>query len=231
MVLTALSAILFPLLIGLGCWQISRGGQKALALETLQGQVVPVSSLGDLPELAGSGVRVRLSGRFVEGADLLLDNQPLRGFPGLAVLTPFQLQEGGVVLTSRAWLSAAGDRADFASAVPPLLQSADAEVLAEIWPLPASMLDSSGARQGWPKVVQKLEIDELQNWFGTSLAAVVAWQLTPAAGFSLPATPSAGLTPLNHYGYAGQWFALAATLLVMYLWYGFSRARRRDHDD
>ena len=37
--------------------------------------------------------------------------------------------------------------------------------------------------------------------------------------------PLASIGPERHLGYAVQWFALAATLLGLYLWFGVRQAR------
>lgn len=222
-ILTLLTAAVVPLTIALGYWQLDRAQEKQFLMEALQQPELRVSSLDELPA-STAGRRVLLTGRFLADRDVLLDNQPRQGRPGWALMTPFRLQHGGLVLTSRAWLPVTARRENFAEAVPP----AAAELLGEIAlraefraiPSQRPALNQVGPGQaGWPKLVLQLQLPQIARWLDEPLADGIAWNLEPIGGHPPPAHPLAYMTVERHYGYALQWFALGLTWLVLYLLY------------
>lgn len=242
--LTLLVLLLLPLTVALGVWQLQRASYKQTLLDLLAAPAVQISSAADLSSSdplfssdptqgqAGALERARavLAGHFVQGRDLLLDNSPKNGAPGLAVISPFQLSGGGTVLVFRGWLPAIGHRRDFASALPPLSAKAALApdgLRVELSPPPGSLLTSGEASAGWPKLIVRLDMDEASGWLQRPLAPLVAWSLQPVGALPLPQRPSQGFSPARHFGYALQWFSLAGVLLIAWLWRGLANARQR----
>lgn len=226
--MSLLALMLMPLTLSLGIWQLHRGEEKRALLEQLAMPTQHITSVRQLPD-AGERTRALLYGGFLPGRDLLLDNQPRAGTPGLAVVSPFALQNGGLVLVVRGWLPATGYRRDFAAALPPLADSSRQSpdgLPVELSPPPPSLLTSSEPSAGWPKTVVRLNIADVSGWMRQPLAPLVGWSLQPVGGLPLPQRPSSGFKPARHFGYAVQWFALSAIVLLGYLWFGFAAGRR-----
>jgi surfeit locus 1 family protein len=72
-------------------------------------------------------------------------------------------------------------------------------------------------RSHWPRVVQYPRFEELRCLLGEDLVEGLLW-LNPGEphGFRREWV-SNEFPPERHYGYALQWFALAATLLVLFI--------------
>ncbi|MEQ8355502.1 MAG: SURF1 family protein [Kiloniellaceae bacterium] len=94
-------------LIGLGSWQVQRLGWKneqiALRQERATGAAVPLPRSFSDP----GGVeftRVALQGRFLHGQEFYLGARTENGRVGLNVVTPFQLEDGRVLLVNRGWV-------------------------------------------------------------------------------------------------------------------------------
>jgi surfeit locus 1 family protein len=77
---------------------------------------------------------------------------------------------------------------------------------------------------GWPKIVQFPAVDELSAMLGLQLVPGLLL-LDPAEpdGYRRDWRPS-DFGPERHIGYAVQWFALAATLVILYLAWSFRKS-------
>lgn len=223
-----LSLLVPPLLVltlSLGVWQLNRADYKRQLLDELAAPPLHIASADALP--AAGRTQAVLNGRFIQGRDLLLDNSPRAGIPGLAVVSPFVLRDGGAVLVFRGWLPAVGRRSDYASTLPSLpSEKADFShgLPVELAPL-YSPLASAEATAGWPKFVVRLDTEQISAWLQQPLSPQVAWSLEEIGSLPLPPRPSQGFSPARHLGYAAQWFALAAVLLIGYLWRVLAAAR------
>ncbi len=215
---TVAAAALFGLLSGLGFWQLDRAAEKEArraALEAGSAVVLDETVLGDpVREFA----RVDLEGRYDASHQFLQDNRTHRGQPGYFVLTPFRTNGYGAVLVNRGWVPAGPDRA----ALPEIGVPGSEQRLRGTVRLPREDLfvlgDTGYAAAGWPRVVQRVEIDAMQRALGYPLAA---WLVTvdPEAphGYVREWAAAPGLSPDRHRGYAFQWFALAAALFAIWV--------------
>ena len=84
--------------------------------------------------------------------------------------------------------------------------------------------------EGWPRVVQRVELDRIQEQLGKPLLPFVL-RLSPASdhGYGRDWQIRTGLTPERHVGYAVQWFALAAALAGLCGWVAVKRAPEEPH--
>src|SRR5476649_186606 len=102
--------------IQLGNWQQRRAAQKiALQAKLAQGDAAAPLVLDGAPLDAGAVEfrRVALTGEFVRGWPLYLDNRPYQGRAGFYLLMPFKIAGSGMhVLVERGWLprGAASDK-------------------------------------------------------------------------------------------------------------------------
>ena len=215
---TVAAAAVFALLCGLGFWQLDRAAgkeERETAFETARAIMLDETSLdGGTTEFA----RVDLEGRYDPFHQFLQDNRTHQGRPGYFVLTPFRTAGHGAVLVNRGWVPAGPER----TVLPEVAAPADALRLRGTVRLPREDLfvlgDTGHAAAGWPKVVQRVEIDAMARSLGYSLAAwLVALDPDAPHGYVREWKAAPGLSPERHRGYAVQWFALATALLGIWV--------------
>lgn len=227
---TLAAALLFPVLVWLGLWQLDRAGEKrALSSAFERGAGTPLA----LEEAAAADLyrRVRAGGRYDSERQFLIDNMVHQGRNGFYVLTPLAPAGGGpALLVNRGWVPQDPARRRLPEVA---VAETPRELDGRVGKLPAAGLRLGEAQReaaSWPNVRQFPEISELEQALGTKLRPWVLL-LDPAApdGYLREWRPPA-LGPERHLGYALQWFALAATLLVIWIVLTWKRsARERRH--
>jgi surfeit locus 1 family protein len=225
---TVAVALALPLLCVLGIWQIHRGHEKEqLLAQAASAGAMPALELNALSDTdrVAEGRPVRVRGEFLSSRQGLLDNQVRDGRVGYDVLTPLQLSGGGaVVLVDRGWLERGARRADV-----PRWQTPDGEVSVTGYlraPTDVPLVDGRVAETlGGFWVVSEIDPQRLGEYLGMTLQPRIL-RLNPASehGFRRD-WPVVTMSPQRHYGYAVQWFGLAAALLVLYVVAGRRRAR------
>ena len=226
---TLATAAMMPLLIGLGMWQLGRADEKRtiertvaeraearpLAIDAARWDVLNQDI--DPEEMVYLSVSIR--GSFQGERQYLLDNRTRDGVAGFHVLTAF-MPEGaaGGVLVNRGWIPL-GERRDRLPALPvpagPVFIRGAIEGRRE--PLP--LLGASGyEQQGWPKIVQRVELESIEAQLELPLLRfVVLLDAEAPAGFVREWKPYYGISVERHQAYAFQWFSLALALAVIYL--------------
>ncbi len=218
--LLAAALMLMTSFAGLGFWQLERAESKRALLsgyEAAQHAAGPtVQRAQGLQRLMAERpfARLTLVGRYGT-RDVLLDNQLSQGRPGWHVLTPFQLADGSVVMVNRGWIPLPAGR----RTIPALPSAPPVDRVSGI----ATRLARPGLRvaqqpaQGWPRVMQYPSAEDLSAALGRE---VLPWQILldpEAAGGFVRAWAPQVMPPARHLGYAVQWFALAATVLIVAL--------------
>ena len=216
---------LLAVLIGLGVWQLQRAQEKRelLAREALQAVAAPLG-VAEVERLGDPAFRpVRLTGRFDAAHSLLLDNRQRGGRPGVELLQPFlDRPSGRWVLVNRGWLPWPDRR------TPPAYATPDGELnlQASVYRSPgaAFLLGDGAPGAGWPRLVNTVDAAALWRELGREGLADEL-RLAPGPASYVGDWPLVSMGPERHLGYAVQWFALAATLLGLYLWFGVRQAR------
>lgn len=224
---TVVAAALLLLLCSLGFWQLDRAAGKEAALvrfEAARSTLLDETALGRDPyEFA----RVDLVGRYDSAHQFLQDNRTYRGRSGYHVLTPLRTASHGAVLVNRGWVPADPDRNSLPEIAAPRgpvrLQGTVRLAREDLFVLG----DTGYAAPGWPRVVQRVELDAMKRSLGYSLADWLV-ALDPAApnGYVREWKAAPGLTPDRHRGYAFQWFALAAALFSIWVAVNLKRSGR-----
>ena len=223
---TAAAAAVFALLCGLGFWQLDRAAGKEDRQAAFDAARVAGLDEAALAQEPYEFARVDLGGRYDPAHQFLQDNRTYRGRPGYYVLTPFRTARHGAVLVNRGWVPAGPDR----TALPEVVAPAGEVRLQGMVRLPREDLfvlgDTGYAAPGWPRVVQRVEVDAMQRSLGYPLAAWLV-ALDPAAphGYVREWKAAPGLTPARHRGYAFQWFALATALFTIWVAVNLKRLR------
>ena len=219
---TVVTLLLLPLMTGLGLWQLERADWKQALVDTHEGRarlspiaLRPGAEIGDEAQYR----RVFARGYYDMEHQLLLDNKTYQGHAGYHVLTPLRLAESdAVVLVNRGWVSLGKSRAEL-----PELPGTDGEVLVDAMvQLPPMKLfrlaDIDEVNAAWPKVVQQVEMGELEQLLGVTLEPLILLlDKDDAFGFIRDWKAVYGVTVDKHRAYAVQWFTLAVVLLLIYI--------------
>jgi surfeit locus 1 family protein len=225
---TAAVLVSLVILLALGCWQVSRGRYKARLLEGVGLQVlVPPLDLSttETDMVLAERQRVILRGHFLVDRQGLLDNQIHDGTVGYDVLTPLQISGSDqVFLVDRGWLPRGPRRSDIAAWDTPI-----GEVTLTGWlgrPNDIPFVSGSAIERLGPLwVVAEISLPDLQRVLGLDLSPmVVRLEAESAHGF-LRSWPVVAVSSQRHYGYAVQWFGLAAAMLGVYGVAGWRRAK------
>ncbi|CAG8868963.1 hypothetical protein PS627_03307 [Pseudomonas fluorescens] len=222
-------ALLLPGLIGLGCWQLGRAEQKRelLAMQAERQVEAPVS-VGQLS--AASDVayrRVHLEGTFDGEHSLLLDNRLRDGQVGVELLQPFQDQASGLwLLINRGWLPWPDRRVPVAIDTPAHSLALNAWIY--VAPGSAFQLRADPVGGRWPHLLTAIDARQLwpqlqREGFAHEL------RLEPGPASYRLDWPIVAMGPEKHLGYAVQWFALAAALVLLYLYFGWHNHKERPH--
>lgn len=223
----------FLLLMALGFWQLQRAEEKdALYGSFYQKSQRPPVDLGDV-SLKGDDRekflwrKARAWGRYPEDKVFLLDNQVVNGEPGYFVFSAFAIRDRDArVMVNRGWVPAGGYR----DVLPDIHTPREALTITGTLVQPPS----SGIRLGpVPEEEMKNNISRMQNIDLEVLQEILGYDLLP---YILQLDPSSaggytrewrlpGFGSERHKGYAFQWFALAAVLLIIY----FSIYFRKHH--
>jgi surfeit locus 1 family protein len=173
--------------------------------------------------------RVRMTGEFVSGWPLFLDNRPQGGRAGFYLAMPFKIAGSEQhVLVLRGWLPR--DPQEYAR-LPQFATPAGTVTIEGVATASAGKVMQLGA-PGTVKpgaIVQNLAVDEVARASNLRLEPFFVQQTGPAAaGEGLvrdwPA-PSSGVD--KHRGYAFQWYALAAMAALFFVMTGFRSGRKQ----
>jgi surfeit locus 1 family protein len=214
--LPGLAALFFlALTLRLGFWQLDRADAK-LALQAAHDRAaaLPVLDLDATPAPLPYR-RARVSGHFDSAFGIFLDNRIREGRAGYHRIVPL-VYRGGTLLVNRGWLPAAGDRS-----VPPAAPASPARVTLEGLLVPASShyLELSSHDVSGP-VWENLDLARYRTWLRHDLPDLVLLQTSPADDGLVRDWPRPDSGASRHLGYAAQWFAMAAAIVGLYLYYG-----------
>ncbi|MFO7858066.1 MAG: SURF1 family protein [Ectothiorhodospiraceae bacterium] len=216
--------VLFPVLVALGFWQLDRAAQRAAledAYESRDQRPTVDLNREDPPADTELPYNAEVAGRYRTQRQLLLDNQTSQGEVGYHVLTPLQITgRDAVILVDRGWVPAGDDRDE----LPAIPGPDDAvTITGHLDDGPATGLRLGAMTpdtDGWPLRIQYLDFTALEERLDMPLHHRVL-RLDPNAehGFRRDWGPAfrEGYGPERNRGYAVQWFALAATLLIVFV--------------
>lgn len=204
---------------GLGRWQLGRALEKEAQLAQWQAVLTQRQPQALREALAAQVAWVSVRGRFLPAPALLLDNQRRGQAVGVRVYRVFEASDSTRLLVELGWLPLPPDRRL------PVLETPDArtlEIPGLLLPPPSPGLALGPDRSEvdatrW--LLTRLDLPSLSDALQVSLAPRVlrpdpAWPGGHARDLDLHANT---LPPDKHRGYALQWFALAATSVIIAL--------------
>jgi surfeit locus 1 family protein len=222
--MTLAALALLTAFLGLGFWQLERMREKQALFAAFEAGAARLERLADIePARAQRYARVMAVGRYDSAHQFLLDNMTHDGRVGYRVLTPFDPGEGNTVLVDRGWVALGVTR----DVLPNIAVARSARsVVGRLDDLPAAGIElpAQGTANTWPRVLSYPRMSDLESALGRSLQARIIL-LDPAQpdGFVRAWQPS-HFPPERHLGYAITWFALAATVAVLFIALNLRRA-------
>lgn len=210
-------AILVVQFAGLGAWQISRGLEKRANQQLFQ----------DEKEFArwqnGMDVRphqrLRATGRYDDDHQILLENIIVNSRHGYYVITPLiGLSGEPVLLVNRGWIEKTAEPLDVSRLhLPP----DPLTIRGRAGSLPRAgmkMGEAVNAGDDWPKGAVYPSFEEVADALGRNVQPfVLLMDNEEEHGFYRHWVPTE-FGPGKHFGYALQWFAMAAVLSGLLIW-------------
>lgn len=220
---TLFALALLPLFLGLGRWQLQRADEKALAQVAFEERErAAPQDIATLPEQPEPYTRVAAVGHYDNAHSFLLDNRILHGHFGYEIITPFVLQQmqgaqqqARRLLVNRGWI-----QGDPARVQRPAIVAVEGEVeLTGYVYRDNTKLTyfGNGGEQQWPKLIQNLLTDDLQQRLGQPIHPFILRLDAGAPGAFSTDWQIVSMGPERHIAYAVQWFAMAATLVVVWV--------------
>lgn len=206
-----------PALLALGFWQLDRAEEKRqrqAALEQAQAQA-PASLNAENAQALPVYRRVLVEGRYLEDRNWLLDNQQRNGQVGYDVITPFELNDGSILLVNRGWIAGGTSREERPD---PPVPASEVTLFAQ-WLSPSDhpLLDGESKEAGWPKVILAVDPEPMAEHLGRPVLNRYARLDEGSPGALLIDWPELEVSAAKHMGYAFQWFAMALAVVVWFL--------------
>jgi surfeit locus 1 family protein len=222
------TAIGVAVAIALGNWQLDRGAQKRalkVQADTLAAQP-PIHVGGEA--LSADSValrRVEARGVFEPQHAVYIDNRIHASVPGYHVVMPLKIDGSERrVLVNRGWVARPALRSEL-----PVVKTPTGPVsitgIATI-PHPGAFARMDTVVEG--RIVQNLPIERYTQMTPISVQPFVLRQDRALDDGLVRDWPAPDFGIEKHYGYAFQWFALAATLTGFYAYTQLRNARRKD---
>ncbi len=230
---TIAAMALVVVFVSAGLWQWGRMEYKqALREQRQRNATLPALRLpGKLPSTDRVGRKVVVDA--VLGQWLLyLDNRTHQGRPGYHVLAVARLKgRRQAVLVNLGWVPQGADRRRLPVV---MVRSGRYRIRGLINPIPAvgiRLVSPDMRSDRWPKRVQYIDVEWLQKKTGLSLLpfVILADEGQPPHGFVRDwrgiADGKMHMPPERHLSYAVQWFALALTVIVVWVLMNMKRTK------
>jgi surfeit locus 1 family protein len=207
--------------LALANWQLNRAHEKEARAERLEvlARDAPVALGADEVRVADVEWRkVVARGRFEPRHAVFIDNRIHRGVAGYHVVMPLELGRardgsGRYVLVNRGWIAGSPERGNAPKVITPAgtVQITGTAVV----PTKRFLELSPDVTEG--NVWQNLTLERYRAAVPIAVQPVVIQQESTLDDGLVREWDAPNLGVDKHYGYAFQWFALGATLLVFYL--------------
>ena len=225
--LAFLAVLFICFFTSLGMWQLARAQQKKILLKSFAERTLltPLTA-HDLDQHRDLRFyQARITGTFDNAHTLLLDNKISHSSVGYEVYTPFKIKENSTyILVDRGFVPMGKNRSDLP--IVPAIQGAITIIgMLNLPPRYVAFGALHDDKIKWPLRVEYINQAEIEKLFNYSLLAYTL-SLKPADGAAFTMEWQAvTMPPERHMGYAAQWFALALTLLILFVALNCDRSR------
>lgn len=217
--LALLTLLFISAFVSLGFWQLSRAHQKKILLQAFSERshhTLTAQALTRTTDLRF--FQIRLHGTFDNAHSFLLDNKIFHGQVGYELYTPFRAEELKVnILVDRGFLPLTHSR----SILPVVREITGPVTITGMINHPPLYFALGAINESsqihWPLRVEFIHLSKLATFLDYPLypylilikpedkaAYPIEWQILT-------------MSPEKHLGYAVQWFALALTLLILFI--------------
>ena len=205
------------LTVALGNWQLGRGQDKSALAQRIAAANRDAPLELSQTEARAEDVawrRVEVSGRFEPKYAVLIDNRILHGVVGYHVVMPLKIAGGERhVLVNRGWVAGTSAR----GTLPEIKTPAEVVRITGLATVPSQRYLELSSQVAEGNVWQNLTLERYRAAMPILLQPVVIQQENEIAdGLKREwSAPDLGID--KHYGYAFQWFAMAAAIVIIYL--------------
>lgn len=206
----------------LGVWQLSRATQKqarqlAMDLQTAKPPLTAGMLLATQDPMSLLHRRAWLRGSWAPSKTMVfLENRPMAGRTGFVVVMPFILEGGqGALAVQRGWVPRdINDRTRV-----PKIDTADGmvEIEGRLALPPSDLYALGGPTAG--TIRQNLSLPQFALETGLQLLPLTLQQTGASPEGLLREWPVLNMGIEKNYGYAAQWFGMAALFTLLYLWF------------
>jgi len=221
--ITVFTLFFLPLTISLGFWQLDRADQKILLQKSLEALEQPIIlpndqglTLGNLNNFQ----RVTLNSTFIKPFVWLKDNQVVSGKVGYDAIGLIKV-DADLLLVNRGWFASYGQRNPL-----PSVDWVSGKVgltgrLVRVQANPYQLGIDTYSDQ-YPQLIQAITPSLLAKHLATSIeGALLPWVLildTAGDATLEPHWRASTMASQKHLAYAWQWFGLALTLCLLYIY-------------
>lgn len=231
---TLLTALLIYLMIFMAQWQAGKAEYK----ENLREKIVArkdLSPIGmdELPAAIDDRLflPVSLAGQYDSEHYFLLDNRVHNGRVGYDVYAPLTMPNGGSILVNRGFVAQGKTRQD----LPRIETPAERLQLKGLLDRPPSktvvLADNVHQATAWPRVLQYVDLDEIQNMLGYTMFDMILWLDADDPHSLMAHQPALNLDSAKNTGYAFQWYAMSIALLIIYFFVNTKRIENNEPDE
>ncbi len=223
--------LLLPILLALANWQYDRAQQKQQLLAAIEknsaAESIYIDDLASIAMPKSRYKKIQLTGKYDQQHQFLLDNQINEGKAGYFVITPLILANSQqIVLVNRGWLPANPDRTVLPSVV---IHSEATKVAGRINQFPSLGIKLPGSEltsATWPSVIQVIDAEIISKKLAHPVQPFqVELDSDQPDGYKRDWQTAKDMLPEQHIAYAIQWFALAVTLTLLFIWNSFKTPR------
>ena len=215
-----MTVFLLYVMVWLGQWQYNKGQYiNNLQVKINDRKHLSPVSMQELPhELEEQIFRpVIVSGTFDTDHHFYFDNRIVNGLAGYDIYTPLRMDDGHTILVNRGWIRQGRTRQDL-----PEFETESSRVsfkaVVDKPPSKDFMLAENVHNDlAWPMVLQYVDTQEISEMLGYELMPMVLRLDKDAEHGFHRAIPVLNLDSAKNTGYAFQWFAMSAALLVIYI--------------
>lgn len=226
----------FVVMCKLGFWQLDRAEQKRqqIALFSQQGEITGEDLLQRtaITVIELNGRKVKLHGKIVTDNIWLLDNKTYNGKVGYNVITTLQLQGkkqqsqtplAKQVLVNWGWVQASKYRSELPIITLP--ENIELTGIVRTTDFKQFSLQQEQNESGWPKRVQSIS-SIIANLDTQDVLPVVVYADTHENIKYPQIYKPVVMSPEKHEAYAVQWFLLALSSLVVFMFASFHKGKR-----
>ncbi|MGL4712396.1 MAG: SURF1 family protein [Shewanella sp.] len=228
--LLILTVAVFTVLVKLGLWQLARGTEKTALLAQMEARQTSLPLRFEQLQLkvdkeGVTGYRLQVHATPASSQIWLLDNQIYQGQVGYLAFQPLQVEAEQPWLLVELGFIAAGSHRDELPHITPLSGKLNIEgrlYQKQINPLSQALMAEMGASIRF----QNLNIPEMAKAIGHPVLPVVLQpEQLPSLTLPHPWQPFP-LSAQKNWGYALQWFSMAAVFAGLMLWQGIQYVKR-----